>query len=61
MQSLKPDERKAFEEYLLADGDADKSQKAIDLLVKGSVTHDYLMLLDKMKKIETSDDLSVED
>jgi hypothetical protein len=37
---------------LLADGDPVKSKKAIDLLVKGSIHHDYLFLLDEMKRSE---------
>jgi hypothetical protein len=61
MFALKQDERKAFEEYLLADGDAGKQSKAIDGLVKGSLHHDYLTLLDKLKKIETADELSAQD
>ena len=52
MQSLTPDQRKSFEEYLLADGDPIKSKKAIDLLVKGSIHHDYLFLLDEIKRNE---------
>jgi len=58
MFSLKQDERKAFEDYLLADGDANKQSKAIDGLVKGSLHHDYLKLLDKIKRIETADSLT---
>ena len=60
MFALKQDERKAFEDYLLANGDEAK-QKAIDGLVKGSLHHDYLTLLDKLKRIETADELSVQE
>jgi len=58
MFSLKQDERKAFEDYLTADGDPVLQQKAIDGLVKGSLHHDYLSLLDKIKRIQTADELS---
>ena len=58
MFALKQDERKAFEDYLLADGDHARQAKAMDGLVKGSLHHDYLTLLDKMKRVETADELS---
>lgn len=61
MFSLKQDERKAFEDYLLAGSDVAKQAKAIDGLVKGSVHHDYLTVLDKIKHIETSDALSAQE
>ena len=61
MFSLKQDERKAFEDYLLAGSDAAKQAKAIDGLVKGSVHHDYLTVLDKIKRVETSDALSAQE
>lgn len=61
MFSLKQDERKAFEDYLLANGDGAKQAKAMDGLVKGSLHHDLLKLVDKLKRIDTADELQAEE
>jgi hypothetical protein len=53
-RELQDDERKAFEGYLLANGDPVLIQKALTNLVPGSVPHNYLYFVNLLSKAKQS-------
>ena len=57
-RSLNDNERRAFEDFLLAGSDPDKQQAALGHLVPGSQPHRYLNCINKLR---TTKDLSAED